>query len=167
MRAAVVYESWFGNTQKIAEAIAEGLRSGGEAVVVSVDQPAPHLGEIDLLVVGAPTHIHGLSSGASRKSAVQQLGTDGRAGRGVRDWLQELPAGEGRAAAAFDTRIEKPVVLVGSAARKIAKRLERHGFELVVPPESFFVLDAQGPLKEGDLERANAWAQRLAGAVPA
>jgi flavodoxin len=166
MKVAVVYESWFGNTREVAEAIAEEFRGSGEVLVASVDDPMPPLDGVDLLVVGAPTHIHGLSSGTSRKSAVEELGTYGDAGRGARGWLKELPSGEGRLAAAFDTRIEKPVVLVGSAARGIAKRLRRRGFELAADPESFFVVDSQGPLKDGELRRAETWAQRLAEAVP-
>ena len=167
MKAAVVYESWFGNTKQIAEVIATELRRDGEVALLSVDDPPPPLDELDLLVVGAPTHIHGLSSAMSRKSAVEQGHDPGPPGVGVRGWLKELPEVQGRRAAAFDTRIEKPVVLVGSAARGIAKRLRRHGFELVVPPMSFFVLDAEGPLKDGDLERAREWARELVAAVRA
>jgi flavodoxin len=167
MRAAVVHESWFGNTQRIAEAITEELRKEGDVLLLSVDEPLPPLDGIDLLVVGGPTHIHGLSSGRSRKSAVEQGHEPRPAGKGARGWLKELPKAAGPRAAAFDTRIEKPVVLVGSAARGIAKRLERRGFELIAPPESFFVLDTEGPLKDGETERAAAWARGLASALPA
>lgn len=161
MRAAVVYESWFGNTREVATAIADALRESGEVVVLSVDEPAPELDGLDLLVVGAPTHAHGLSSSMTRKSAVEQRGEPGEPGAGVRGWLRALPPAEGRRAAAFDTRIEKSVVLVGSAARGIARRLEHRGFELAAPAESFFVLDTDGPLKDGELERAAAWARSL------
>jgi Flavodoxin domain len=162
MRAAVVSESWFGNTQKVAKAIAEVLRSEGEVVLLTVDDPPPSLAEVDLLVVGAPTHVHGLSTAMSRKSALEQRAEPGSVGIGVRGWLRQLPPGEGRRAAVFDTRIDKSVVLVGSAARGIAKRLERRGYELVAPSESFFVLDAAGPLKEGEIGRAADWAKSLA-----
>jgi hypothetical protein len=165
MRTAVVCESWFGNTRKVAEAIVGELRRDGEAVLLLVDDPVPALDEIDLLIVGAPTHVHGLSSPATRKGAIDQRHEPGSAGIGVRGWLRNLPEGEGRRAAAFDTRIEKPVVLVGSAARGIAKRLERRGFVAAAPPESFFVLDSAGPLKDGELERAAAWARSLATSV--
>jgi hypothetical protein len=167
VRSAVVFESWYGNTHKVAEAIAGGLATAGEVVLRSVDDPPPAFDELDLVVVGAPTHIHGLSSGVSRKSAVEQGHLPRSTGIGARGWLHELPSVHGTRAAAFDTRIEKPVMLVGSAARGIAKRLRRRGFELVAPPESFFVLDGEGPLGDGELERARAWGERLAAAVRA
>ena len=162
MRTAVVCESWFGNTRKVGEAIAHELGQHGEALQLSVDDPAPPLEQIDLLVVGAPTHVHGLSSAMSRRSALEQRGEGGEAGSGVRGWLRALPPGDGLRAAAFDTRIEKSPILVGSAARGIAKRLEHRGFTLVATPESFFVLDAEGPLKDGELARAADWAASLA-----
>lgn len=76
-------------------------------------------------------------------------------------WLRHV-APVGCLAATFDTRIEKPVVLVGSAARGIAKRLEHHGFDLFAPAESFFALDTAGPLKDGEIERAGVRATNLA-----
>jgi len=92
----------------------------------------------------------------SRAAAVEQGGTGGR---GVRDWLADLPHGHGRTAT-FDTRFEKPAFLTGSAAKGIAKRLARHGFELVAT-ESFFVQGTDGPLKDGELDRAAEWAEGL------
>lgn len=132
-----------------------------------MDEPPPSLDGVDLLVVGAPTHVHGMSSAMSRRSALEQKGEEGPQRRGVRGWLRELPEVEGCRAAAFDTRIDKSVVLVGSAARGIAKRLSRHGFELVAPARSFFVRDSEGPLEDGELERARRWAQQVAAEVPA
>lgn len=162
MRTVVVYESCYGNTRRIAEAICGALGMKGEAVLVSADDPLPDLAGVDLLVVGGPTHIHGLSTAMSRRGALKDHPDAIASGVGVRGWLHDLPAGEGRSAVAFDTRIEKSVVLVGSAARGIARRLRRHGYVLVAEPESFFVLDAEGPLKEGEVERAAAWARDLA-----
>ena len=121
----------------------------------------------DLVVVGGPTHIHGLSTSMSRKGALKDHPNAAPPGIGVRGWLHELPAGEGRRAAAFDTRIEKSIVLVGSAARTIARPLRRHAYELAAEPESFFVVDADGPLKDGETERAAAWARTLAAHTPA
>jgi hypothetical protein len=152
MKATVICESSFGNTRAIAEAIAETL----DAEVLSAVDPID-LDEVDLLVVGAPTHVHGLPGERSRRAAVEQGGSDGP---GVREWLEELPRGRGRAAA-FDTRFDKPAFLTGSAAKGIAKRLRHRGFELVAEPESFFVLGTEGPLQDGELERAAEWAVAL------
>jgi len=104
MRATVVCESAFGNTRKIAEAIAEAL----DAELLSVEDSLPDLDALDLLVVGAPTHVHGLPSERSRKAAVDQGGTGVDPTRGIRDWLTELPRANGQLVAAFDTRFEKP-----------------------------------------------------------
>jgi len=165
MSVAVVYESWFGNTRKLAEAIADGFRDEGiDALLLSVDDPMPAFDDLELVVVGAPTHVHGLSSARTRQAALEQGGAEQEAtGIGVRGWLKELPPGEGRLAATFDTRVRKPVLLVGSAAKGIARRLEHRGFELVAPPQSFFVGSGDGtPLEEGELERAGEWARVLA-----
>jgi hypothetical protein len=164
MRSAVVFESWFGNTHEVAKAVARELGRVGEVELLSADDLPPAFEELDLLVVGAPTHVHGLSSARSRRAALDQRGRTGEPGIGVRGWLKELPAVEGIRAAAFDTRIENPVLLTGSAARGIARRLERKGFELVAPPESFFVTDSEGPLADGELRRAAAWAWTIADA---
>ena len=157
MRATVVCESAFGNTRKIAEAIAEAL----DAELLSVEDSLPDLDALDLLVVGAPTHVHGLPSERSRKAAVDQGGTGVDPTRGIRDWLTELPPANGQLVAAFDTRFEKPAWLTGSAAKGIVKRLRRQGFEVAAAPESFYVLGGEGPLKDGELERAREWAAGL------
>jgi hypothetical protein len=162
MRSLVVYESWFGNTRRVAEEIGEALASEGEAEVVSLVEEPPALGGFDLLVVGAPTQVHGLSGRRSREAAVEQ-GGHGEPRIGVRDWIEALPNGAGGPrVAAFDTRANKPVLLVGSAARGIARRLRHRGYRLVAEPESFFVAGTPGPLEEGELERAAQWAASLA-----
>ena len=167
MRSLVVYESWFGNTRRVAEEIADVLAAEGDVDVVSVDDQLPPLEEFDLLVVGAPTHAHGLSSRPSRQGAIDQRGRGGEAGIGVRGWIDALPEGGGRRVAVFDTRAHKPVVLVGSAARGMARRLRHLGYALVAEPESFFVRDTPGPLEEGEVDHAAAWARGLASGVTA
>jgi hypothetical protein len=162
MRSLVVYESWFGNTRRVAEEIADALAREGEVDIVSVSEDLPALDGVDLLVVGGPTHIHGVSSRRSREGALEQGGR-GEAAIGVRDWIDSLPNGaRGPRAAAFDTRADKPVLLVGSAARGIARRLRQRGYALAAEPESFFVRGTPGPLEEGELDRASAWAASLA-----
>ena len=166
MAAVVVFESIYGNTREVANAVAAGL--GGDTVVAAVgDVDEAALTETELVVVGGPTHMHGLATSMSRKMAVKgaeedsdvELDPAARSERGVRDWLADL--GGGGPAAAFDTRIDKSPALTGSAARGIAKRLRRRGFTVVADPESFFVDDAEGPLVEGELERAREWGASL------
>jgi hypothetical protein len=162
MKALVVYESWFGNTRRLAEEIADALGAEGEVDIVSVDDPVPPFNHLDLLVVGAPTHVHGLSSGRSRASALDQGGHEGETGIGVRGWIEQLPLCGGPRVAVFDTRAHKPVLLVGSAAHGVAQRLRRRGYQLAAEPESFFVRGVPGPLEEGELERAGEWGKTLA-----
>jgi hypothetical protein len=126
------------------------------------------LSAADLLVVGGPAHMHGLASSMSRKMAVRaaddedvEVDESAREELVLRAWISksELPGGR---AAAFDTRIDRSPMLTGSAARGIAKRLRSNGYEIVADPESFFVEDSEGPLADGELERARDWGASLA-----
>jgi hypothetical protein len=165
MKALVVYESLYGNTAAIADAIATSLRAHGHeasAGPVTAIDPVDAAG-IDLLVVGGPTHVHGMSRPSTRKAAVddeKNVYSEPTLEPGLREWLDRVPAGDGGPAAAFDTRIDKPAFLTGSAAKGIGRRLERHGFRLVASPESFFVT-TENHLVDGALERAEAWAAQL------
>ena len=165
MRSLVVYESWFGNTRRIAEKIAAALAEEGDVELASVDDPLSSLVDVDLVVLGAPTHVHGLSSGRSRRGAIDQRGGAGETGIGVRGWIEQLPLCGGPSFAVFDTRAHKPELLVGSAAHGIAHRIRRRGYRVAVEPESFFVSGTPGPLEEGELERAAEWGQALASEV--
>jgi len=166
MRIAVVYESIYGNTAAVARAVAEGLRALGEVDVRAVGDESV---EADLLVVGAPTHAHGLPSSMTRKSieeAAEQAEAKGNAldyqpTAGIRTFLDGLPEVDGTAAACFDTRFDKSRILTGSAAKTMAHKLGRRGYWIVADPESFFVLDTEGPLKEGELDRATRWGVSL------
>lgn len=171
MRVLVVFESVFGNTRHVAEAMAEAF--GPNAIVTvatanSLDTAAGN--EVDLLVVGAPTHAFGLPRDRTRRDAVRQAPDKAApATNGVREWLANLPAAHfGAAAAVFDTRAAtKPRWLTGSAAREARRKLARLGYQ-IVGTESFYVTGTQGPLRNGELARARAWAARLADAlVPA
>ncbi|MEV8438764.1 flavodoxin domain-containing protein [Actinosynnema sp. NPDC051121] len=162
-RALVVYESMFGNTKAIAEAIAEELAA--EVVEVS-DAPDVLPDDVGLLVVGAPTHAFGLSRPTTRRSAADQAADElVSTGRGVREWLDVLgPLGHRVTAHAFDTRIGGGW-LPGSAAKAIAKRLRALHFEVPDRPMSFHVGGTPGPLLVGEPARATAWARSiLAGA---
>ncbi len=166
MSALVVYESMYGNTAALAEAIAAALSARGleaSAHPVTGIEPERTAG-IELLVVGGPTHAHGMSRASTRKSVVgDEANTypEPTLEPGLREWLDALPHGDGRPAAAFDTRIDKPVLFTGSAARGIGRRLERRGYRLAERPQSFFV-SMKDELVAGELERAATWATALA-----
>jgi Flavodoxin domain len=165
MRTLIVYESMYGNTREIAEAIAAGV--GADAEVRSVHDAGRPAAGVGLLVVGGPTHMHGLSSGRTRRMAADAAAEDGREpepsatqGPGLRAWLHALERGAGPSAA-FDTRLDRSPYLTGSAARGIARRLRHHGYD-VVETESFLVDDAEGPVSDGEIDRARAWGASLA-----
>jgi hypothetical protein len=155
----------YGNTAAVGECIASSLRGGGieaEAQLVSRVDPG-ETGDVDLLVVGGPTHVHGMSRSSTRKTAAedeQNTFAEPTLAPGLREWIGELPPGGGRLAAAFDTRIDKPAILTGSAAKGIGRRLERRGFTLAVEPESFIV-STDNRLSDGKLEHAASWAREV------
>jgi hypothetical protein len=162
MRALLVFESMFGNTQVIAKAVADGLSSSMSIDLVEVGAAPTLIGDdIDLLVVGGPTHAFGMSRATTRQNAADQSeGSLVSRGIGLREWLGRIQAGSVRVgAAAFDTRINKP--LPGSAARGAEKRLRRLGFRVIAPAESFFVEGTKGPIVDGETERARRWGERL------
>jgi flavodoxin I len=152
MKAFIIYDSWYGNTEKIAQAIGDGLT--GEVKVVRVGAVKPsELKTYDLLIVGSPVH-------------------GGRATPELDAFLKQLPANslEGISVAAFDTRFESEEKGVGLrllmkviryAAERIAKALVKKGGTLVAEPEGFIVEEKEGPLKQGELERATKWATQL------
>jgi hypothetical protein len=169
MKVVVVYESMFGNTKTIAEAIAEGLREAGEVTVGTVDDLAPEVvGDAGLIVAGGPTHAHGMARPDARQAVAKdasyhQYGPVLPGQESLRGWLERLPTGRAMAAA-FDTRFDKPKWLTGSAAKTIASWLKGKGYS-VIGARSFFVQTTGGPLAEGERERAVAWGRELAANV--
>lgn len=158
MKALVVYESAWGNTRAVAEAVASGLEGSATTEVVDVEKaPAVDEVEADLLVVGAPTHAFGLSRPGTREDAHRRGGEQRTTG--VREWLDAATRTHLRVAT-FDTHVRHPN-LPGSAAHKAARRLSRLGCTLVTKPTSFWVDDYEGPLLPGELERAKEWGGRL------
>jgi flavodoxin len=156
MKALVIYDSVFGNTERVAQAMGEALRSRGDVEVLRVGDVQPEqLTDLDLLIVGSPTR--GFNPTPATKQLVASIPSRGLTGVKV---------------AAFDTRISVEdtgsailrflVKLFGYAAKPIANRLERKGGELAAPPEGFIVQGTEGPLKEGELERAADWANQVA-----
>ncbi|GAB2843546.1 flavodoxin family protein [Microbacterium insulae] len=167
-KVALVYESMFGGTRRIAEAIAEGMRAFHPVTVVPVEEAKRLPDDIDVLVVGAPTHAHSLSRPESRAEAVQwarderkDLHLDGVwSDLGIREWLKDFSPQVAHHAA-FDTRADMPRIFAGSAAAAIDRRLTKLGSKRVIEPESFFV-DRESHLEAGQVERARAWGMQLA-----
>lgn len=145
MKVLIVYDSLYGNTEKIAGAIGSGI--AGEVKVVRANEAGtPELESIDLLIIGSPTN-------------------GGRPTQPVQDFLGKIPESVIRKIklAAFDTRITgKLIGIFGFAAGRIAESLKMRGGTLVAPGEGFYVKGSKGPLKEGEFERASGWAKDIA-----
>lgn len=142
MKALVVYESTYGNTAMVARAVGDALTQYAAVEVTAVeDVRAGDVRGVNLLVVGGPTQRRGVSPH-------------------MHAWLDSLASGclRGVIAVAFDTRYRLPSLISGSAAHGIVKRLHRLGAEVFLPVESFYVEGREGPLVEGELERAAEWA---------
>jgi flavodoxin I len=163
MEALIVYDSFFGNTEKIAcavgDAIGNALASHAEVQTLRVGDVKPeHLAGLSLLVVGSPTRA--FSASTATKAWLKALAPNSLRGVNV---------------AAFDTRADMNdvnsrtlttfVKLFGYAAEPIAKSLTKLGGTLIIPAEGFFIVDKEGPLKDGELARATAWAQQIAAGV--
>jgi flavodoxin len=157
MQTLVIYDSKFGNTEKIAEAIGRGIGSVSDVRVTSTAEAAGVNESIaarpDLVLVGGPTQNHGPSAG-------------------LRRFVNNLPTAlRGVPAACFDTRYRGPVLLMGSAAASAAKTLAKRGAKLVAPSESFFIVRhgamEQQALEQGEITRAEAWGQVIATSVGA
>jgi hypothetical protein len=162
MRALVVFESMFGNTQTVAEAIAHGLSPRVDVDVVEVGEAPPAVpDDIDLLIVGGPTHAFGMSRLRTRKDAASKGAVVSKR-IGMREWIDGLPSGRSRiVATTFDTKVKKPRT-PGSAARGAERRLRQHGFRMLAPAATFYVDDVKGPLLEGETQRAREWGEDLA-----
>lgn len=151
MPSLIIYDSQFGNTEKIAQAIGQALSS--ETKVVRPNETnAAELQSAELLVVGSPTQ-------------------GGRPTKPIQDLINSLPANglKNIKAGAFDTGISvedqgwlgrTAVKFFGYASKRIAALLESKGAS-VIGAETFFVLGKEGPLKDGELERATQWARDI------
>ncbi len=169
MRALVVFESMFGNTEKVAGAVARGIQlEGVDTGLVEVRSAPDRLEpDLDLLVVGGPTHAFGMSRASTRADAVRQGASSERATTGLREWLGSVELGSHAAPglATFDTRVSKVRWLPQAAGPSAARAGQRRGLERVATPCGFLVEDVRGPLVERELERAVEWGRRLAVAL--
>ena len=162
MKALVVFESMFGNTKDVATAVEHGLSGTMDVQLVRVDSSVKLADDIDLVVVGGPTHAFSMTRPQTRADAVKKGAQNDAAASGIREWLAALPVGQpSMRVATFDTRVEKVRHLPGSAAHKAAKVAGRLGYGAATSPESFYVRDTTGPLLAGEVERAHAWGERL------
>ncbi|HDK26267.1 MAG TPA: flavodoxin family protein [Candidatus Atribacteria bacterium] len=155
MKILIIYDSFFGNTEKIAQAVGNSLSSKENAETIRVSKVKPEqLIGLELIIVGSPTRAF-------------------RPTKAIMHFLNKIPLNglKGVKVAAFDTRISTAdvnsrflnilVKLFGYAAKPIADKLEKKGGSLIIPPEGFFVKDSEGPLKDGEIERAVDWAKLI------
>ena len=175
MRALVVYESMYGNTHAVAVSIAAGLSTRHDVTLVPVTRAAPELAAAaDLLVVGGPTHLHRMSTAASRRWAADAARKQGSGltldpdadGPGVRGWLEGVGSlgAQNTLAVAFDTRLSGVPLFTGRASRGISRLLAGHGCRMFAPPESF-VVSKQNTLPDGEAARARAWGAMIGAAA--
>jgi|APLak6261698228_1056238.scaffolds.fasta_scaffold01249_6 flavodoxin len=152
MNILIVYDSLYGNTEKIARHIAEEFKTEQVKIIKSKDATAKDFFSIELLIAGTPTH-------------------GGQPSQGMKDLLTMLPAGllNNVKTAAFDTGIPLDgqkgfkrfiIRFIGYAAKRLAGILKKNG-AIIIAAETFFVLDKEGPLKEGEIQRSAKWAREL------
>ena len=169
--AVVVYESLFGDAEKIARAVADGLREHLDTdVVAAKDAPLDFGPDLRLLVVGGPNHAMGMPRPGTREGAVKQGAQVEDTTTGLHEWLDRAhPLSSAVSAAAFDTRLDHPriVVAMDHASRTEEKLLHKLGATLAAPAEHFHVADAKGPLLAGEEERARLWGAALSEIVTA
>lgn len=153
MRTLIIFDSLYGNTEAVAGAVGQGI-SGDVQVISAKNADASQMENVDLLIVGSPTH-------------------GGRPSEKTQAFLKNIPAGalKNVRVAAFDTGIPSDgqsffmktlVKIMGYASKHILKSLEGRSGKTVVPAESFFVKDKEGPLREGELQRAVEWGKEIA-----
>jgi hypothetical protein len=159
MRALVVYESLWGNTEIVARAIADVIAGTAAVDVVDSDSAPVTVDVYDVVVIGGPTHAFSMTRASTRAEAVKSHSAPREPVRGIREWLSEVhrPA-TAIPAVAFDTRVDKPR-LPGSAAKTARHQLHSRGFRTSIQPQTFRVHGYEGPLLEGEVERAREWAQ--------
>lgn len=164
MTVLIVAESCFGNTRTVARSIASGLTEplGAEAVTVLRTSEAPRqlTPDVDLLLVGAPTHDYSLPQQRTRTQAAAKGATEQDA-IGTREWIAQLVPQTDLRVITFDTSLEMRFSL-GCAAKSAYKALKKRGFRLAERGESFRVAGMSGPLAEDEEARARTWGAQLA-----
>ena len=156
MKALIVYDSYFGNTEKIAQAVTKAMQPAISVDLVKIDQAQHSMLEgVDFFIIASPTRAFNPTPA-------------------VKSFLKKIPANglSGIRVAAFDTRIrmgdnvpgflQVMVKMFGYADKPMHDLLLKKGGQAIVPSQGFFVKDSEGPLQDGELERAEAWAKEIA-----
>ncbi len=162
MKVVVVYESYWGNTAEVARAIAEGLGPGARAMSTA-EATGEALTGVDLIVAGSPIIAFSLPSEKTRSDMAAKPGKapspPDLTHPSMRSWLEALPEGSGRgAAAAFETGFK---LSPGGSAATILKLIARRGYKPIAKKQRFLVKGSYGPLREGEFDRARAWGASL------
>lgn len=163
MNTIVIVETGFGNTRRIAEIVAETLQQAGKASVLTFDtalNPVPL--DTDLLLLGAPTHIRQMPGKLSRGELVE-AGKIPENATGLREWIEQSSPLPDIRVITFDTVVSGPALLTGSAAKSAARALKKAGWNNVTRGPSFRVAGKEGPLVDGEEDRARSWAISLFG----
>jgi flavorubredoxin len=162
MNAIVVYESHWGNTARVAEAIAEGIGDGAVALSTGDVTPAV-VAAADLVVAGAPVNAFGLPTDDIRRTIATQHTSPppDLSHPSLRSWLSNLRPAQG-SGAAFETRMRWSP---GGATGAIDRGLREAGYEPIAKPGKFVVTGTHGPLRAGEIERARAWGAELSAAM--
>ena len=155
MKTLVIYDSAFGNTEKIAQAIGKALGSSTDVGILRVTNVKPEqLTGLKLLIIGSPTRA--FSPTPATNKLIATIPRNGLKGIKVAAFDTRILIDD------VDARILPPLMKTfGYAAKPIANKLRKKGGELIVPPEGFFVDGTEGPLKDGELERAANWAKKI------
>ncbi|MDR1442397.1 MAG: flavodoxin family protein [Bifidobacteriaceae bacterium] len=168
MTALIITESCFGNTTALAEAIAQALASDDAMAVESLDvgeAPSSVPEDTGLLILAAPTHDYSLPRTHTRQRA-RQRGSSGAEEYGLREWIAALPTAPDVKVVTVDTAL-KTGFMPSTAAKTAARLMGRAGFANVRRGATFYVSDYAGPLEDGEIIRARAWATTLAAGLRA
>ena len=152
MKVLVVYDSVYGNTEEIAQAIEDALHDKRDVEMVKASEiKSNHLIDLDLIIIGSPTH-------------------GGRFTEAIQDFFNNISESMMNVVnvAAFDTRTASSRWLVshlekifGHAANRIVDVVKKQGGILIVEPEGFIVEGTKGPLRIGEIKRAENWARDI------
>ena len=155
MKIWIVFDSYFGNTEQIARQVGNALSSRHTVEVLRVGEVNPaDVAQVDCVIVGSPTR--GFRPSEATTGLLKSFERGSLLGKSVAAFDTRIPTGQ------IKSGLLRLIVNAGGyAAPAIAKKLQRSGGKLAAPPEGFFVTGTEGPLLEGELQRAAQWAESL------